>query len=489
MRSSWWAEALGPVSVGLAEGAWISVIYLLVETVGRAPMPLSLPVFGGVAFLGALAGPWLERLGDGRWKVIAVAGLGLGVVGMLIAPGAVGALLAGDPGGVFGAQPGGWLLGIAAFRGMLGGATLDDPDRATRPFVRGVIGLAFAWLYAGLLPDAGLAAFRAAAVGPTLLFATAGVAAAGLRRVHAISIPAGIQWWRNRAWLMAMAGLLLLLALVAVPIANELVGGVPGILGLAGFPEVVFFVLFVTWLIMPRRSPRQPTRTAARRLVGVAILVLVGVILYELLHAQNNPGNPAAGARAFGETTTSNGVIGVVIVVAVLVGVGLLALLLARNWRRAGSPADLSGDIGEDVGYEPIGPGLGWLRRARNRLRGRRAGRRPASAEAAYLATLSLLEPLPSVRRLDDETPAAHARRLHRQGAGSLELDLLAADYQLSRWGDRRLPAREKRRAIGRWDRFGGRIAEWIEAEQAALEHAETRGRAGPPRAGPRGPG
>ena len=488
MRSSWWAEVLGPVLVGLAEGAWISVIYLLIETVGRAPLPLSLPVFGGVAFLGALAGPWLERLGGARWKVIAVAGLGLGVVGMLIAPGALATLLAGDPGGTFGAQPGGWLLGVAAFRGMLGGATLDEPDRATRPFVRGVLGLAFAWLYAGLLPDASLAAFRAAAVGPTLLFATAGVAAAGLRRVHAISIPAGIEWWRNRAWLLAMAGLLGLLALLAVPIANALVNGVPGIFGLAGFPEIVFFVLFVAWLIVPRRTPRQPTRMAARSLLGVAILVLVLVIFYELLHAQNNPGNAAAGTRALGETTASNGMVGVVIIVGLLVGVGLLALILARSWRRAGSPANPFADVSEDVGYEPEGPGLGWLRRARNRLLRRRAGRRPASAEAAYLATLSLLEPLESVRRLADETPAAHARRLHREGTGSLELDLLAANYELSRWGGRRLPARETRRAIGRWDRLRRRIAEWLEAEQAAREHAETHGLPGPPEARPRGP-
>jgi hypothetical protein len=42
---------------------------------------------------------------------------------------------------------------------------------------------------------------------------------------------------------------------------------------------------------------------------------------------------------------------------------------------------------------------------------------------------------------------------------GTLELDLLAADFQLARWGGRRLSGAEDRRAIGRWERFRDRLA------------------------------
>jgi hypothetical protein len=479
VRSSWWAEGLGPLLVGLTEGAWIVVLYLLVETVGRAPAPLGLPVFAATAFLGALAGPGLERLGERRWKVIALVAVGLGAVGTLAGPGVLGALIDGNPGGAFGAHPGGWLLGIAAFRGMLGGGTLEDPDRASRPFIRGVIGLTFVWLYAGLLPDVSEIAFRTAALGPTLLFASSGVAAVGLRRVHAIALPAGIEWWRNRAWLLGLGGLLALLTALAVPIANELMAAVPRVLGLAGFPEVVVFVIFVAWLLLPRRGPRRPHRSAVRGVLGLAILLALGAIAYRLIHANVSSGNAAAGVAHVGESTESNGMFGVLLIAGLLLGLGLLALFLTRSWRPA-TPTTPGGPGSDESGFEVEGPGVAWLRRLRNRLRGERTGRRPASAEAAYLATLDLLEPLRELRRLADETPAAHARRLHREGAGSLELDLLAADYQLSRWGARRLPARETGRAIGRWDRSSTRIAEHVLAERVAREHAEERELSGP---------
>ena len=106
--------------------------------------------------------------------------------------------------------------------GLIGVGALDDPDLAGRPFVRGVIALTLIWLYAGLLPAASLVAFRSAAIGPTVIFATVGLATVGLRRVDAIAIPAGIEWWRNLAWLAALAGLIVLLGVVAITFAGQL---------------------------------------------------------------------------------------------------------------------------------------------------------------------------------------------------------------------------------------------------------------------------
>jgi hypothetical protein len=162
--------------------------------------------------------------------------------------------------------------------------------------------------------------------------------------------------------------------------------------------------------------------------------------------------------------------------VAVLVGIALFAILLAQSRRRP-SPAPEQGPAPDDSDFQVEGPGLGWLRRARARLVGERAPRRPGSAEAAYVATLGLLEPLRDLRRLPQETPQAHARRVREAGSGTLELDLLAADYELSRWGARTLPWRETQRAISRWDRSRAWISARIQAEEAARQHAEERAR------------
>ena len=474
MRSSWWADVVGPVLAGLAEGAWIFVAYLLVETVGGAPIALLAPHFVAVAIGGALAGTWLEGRGEPPWRWIGLASVGLGLIGMLGSPDTVRLLASGNPGGAFGAHPGGWLLGIAAFRGLLGGRTLDDPDRSGLPFAREVLAVAFIWLYAGLLGDPGEAGFGSTAVLPTLVFAISGIASLGLRRVHAISVRAGIAWWRNGPWLAILAVLLVLLAVVAVEVGRGLTSTIPAILSLGGFPEVVVFVIFVAWLILPRRRPGRPRQSTVRGSIGLAILLLIGAAIYRLLHPSATPGPAGAGSAVSAIRTESNGLAGVMIVVAILLGLFVLAIILARQGRRPPA-AEPAGPADDQAAFEAERPGLGWLRRARNRFRRDRSSERPASAEAAYLATLRLLEPLPDSRRYPNETPAGHAQRLHREGSGSLELDLLAADYELSRWGARRLPGRETRRAIARWDRSRVRIAARIEAARVAQEEAAER--------------
>jgi len=479
VRSNWWADLLEPLFVGLTEGLPIAVLYLLVEIVGGAPITLGSPIFVVAAALSALAAGRIARLGAAGWQVVALAALLVGTIGTLVGPGVVTALLAGDPGVAFGAQPGGWLLGLAAFRGMVGAGALEDPDRAGRPFVRGVIGLTLIWLYAGLLPTANQDAFRAAALGPTLLLGTVGIAVVGLRRVHAIAVPTGIEWWRNRAWLAALVILVLALAAVAVPAGNWLTTAVPGILSLAGFPEVVVFGLFVAWLVVPRRGPRRPRTSTLRGILGLTGVLLIGAIVYRLLHSNTEQGAAAAGIARPTVSTTSNGLFGVLIVVVVLIGIAVLAVLLARN-RRGPSSLPEAGQVNDDAAFEVEGPGWSWLRRARNRWFGPRAAGRPADAQAAYLATLSLLEALAGRRRLPLETPRAHARRIRREGDGTIELDLLAADYELSRWGARQLAARETRRAIGRWERSKVWIAARIQAEEAAAQHAEDSAGTGP---------
>jgi hypothetical protein len=469
-----WPDVLEAGLVGLSEGAWIAVLYALIETVGQARSPLGLPIFAVIAFLGALAGPRLDQLGDGRWRVMTITSVAIGLVGMVLGSGVLAGLLAGDPGQSFGAQPGGWLLGVAAFRGMLGGGTLEDPDGATRSVVRGVILVSLAWLYAGLLPAASQEAFRSVALLPTFLFIAAGVLSAALRRVQAISVSTGTAWWRNRAWLIFLGTLLVGLTLLALPLARGLASSEPQVLGLNGFPELVILVAFVTLLLLPARDRQRPGGLSLRTVVVLTVLFVIVAALYRLLHSQDATG-PAQGAGAAGSGAEAGSpVMGIFILGWVLAGVALVTILVARSWRRSHPEAGLVG-YREEADFELRAPGSGWLRRAGARLRQLRPVGPPRTAEAAYLAALRELEQLPARRRLEVETPAAHARRLHREGAGSLDLDLLAADYELAHWGARTMTDSETRRAVARWERLRTRVQGWIAAEQAARAYAEAQ--------------
>jgi Domain of unknown function (DUF4129) len=129
----------------------------------------------------------------------------------------------------------------------------------------------------------------------------------------------------------------------------------------------------------------------------------------------------------------------------------ILVLVLARLWSRRSGPT--TDDLDEvrliDRGDESD------LRPPRWRLGlGLRSGPEPRDAVGAYLRLLRDLESRPTVRREPAETPAAHAARLRTQGAADLSLDLLAADYALTRFGGVELSSGEQQRAIGRWRRL-----------------------------------
>ncbi len=89
------------------------------------------------------------------------------------------------------------------------------------------------------------------------------------------------------------------------------------------------------------------------------------------------------------------------------------------------------------------------------RRRGPIAPAVPHDAVTAYLATLELLAEDPSRARHASETPAGHARRLADAGADVAPgpLRRLAADYQLARYGERRITPPETGRALARWRR------------------------------------
>jgi hypothetical protein len=158
-------------------------------------------------------------------------------------------------------------------------------------------------------------------------------------------------------------------------------------------------------------------------------------------------GQAALGGEQFVVPTIIVDVIGIGFLLAVvLLGTWLARQLLGgHRIRRRTRFAPVEGDVRDVV-----------LPFRLPRVRARRPRVRvpfgvPADAASAYLRALGDLEPIAETRRRPEETPHAHAARLRREHRGGLALDLLAADYELARFGDVELPRREHRRAIARW--------------------------------------
>ena len=99
MRSNWWADVVEPAFVGLTEGIWVAVLYLLFEVVGGTPVALGPLAFVIVTSLAALVSPRLDRFGSARWQIVSLGAIVVGVVGTLLGPGALAALASGGPGG------------------------------------------------------------------------------------------------------------------------------------------------------------------------------------------------------------------------------------------------------------------------------------------------------------------------------------------------------------------------------------------------------
>ncbi|MDP9481755.1 MAG: DUF4129 domain-containing protein, partial [Chloroflexota bacterium] len=212
-------------------------------------------------------------------------------------------------------------------------------------------------------------------------------------------------------------------------------------------------------LVIPARrgSLKRAGAQALWPLVLLGILSVLAALLPRRLISPTGDAATGTGPPPTEPTTPVFDLVLALLAVAVVVAV---LLFLARAWRRTIDPTDRPGPADRRarvLADEDDETASGWGLRRRLRALARRG--RPADAVAAYLAILRALEPYEDLRRADGETPAAHARRLHIAGAGSLELDLLAADFQLARWAGRSISSAEDRRAVGRWERLRGRLA------------------------------
>ncbi|MEO8229306.1 MAG: DUF4129 domain-containing protein [Chloroflexota bacterium] len=453
------ADLVYPIAVGLAEGGWVAVLYLLVGAVARVEPGLMLGTFFVAAGGTCLLADRLDRLGSSRLTVIVGLLVGGAVAGLILAGGAGAVVDTSDPSAILTADPGAALVGLAALRGFIRAGSIRDPGEAARPFFLGLVGLAAAWIFGGALAEPLRSAFRGAAVVPTLAFLAGGLAATGLARSELAASGTEFDPRANRTWLVVLIGTAVVVGIAALPMGAGLERVMAAFIAWPLSLPLLVVAAVVVRLVVPRRgSLKRVGAQAVWPLVVLGILSLLAAVLPRRQLAPSEDPSTGVGGPATEPTTPVFDLVLALVAVAIAVAV---LLFLARAWQRTADPTGRSALLerrGHVAGDDDSDATPGWDLRRRLRALARRG--RPTDAVAAYLATLRALEPYEELRRAEDETPAAHARRLHDAGAGSLELDLLAADFQLARWAGRRISSAEDRRAIGRWDRFRGRLAD-----------------------------
>ena len=444
MRSSWRADRLVgwllPVLAIVAEGAWLTVIYVAVETTidGRAPIlgTFELAAAAGLAALAVRYG--LLRPDDSPLTFFGVV-IAFGAVGWLWDDRVRSLVMAGDLSGAIGLHPGGWLLLVAAMRGVGRGFEIDD-RALTRLVLLGVPLLAIPWVV-GQVGTAGdlRPVFVEHAFVASLTFISAGFMAAGLARLQEIGRETGVDWRTNRSWLGTVLGVLGIVLAVGVPAAYLL--GLPVETVTRGLIGPVFSLLGYV-------------------LLGVAfVAAILAAALYEALSRIGivlpGPLSPRELARLpeMREYTIEQLQGPITTVVILWVGVILLAVIVVRTWVRRRARGRPRGGTEERSFSIPQGS----IRLEMPRIGGiARGGRRgpPTDAVGAYLASLDdLAAHDPARGRRESESPHAHAARVELSDLGRLQ-----ADYALARYGGRRLTSAEDTRALGRWRRIRDRL-------------------------------
>jgi hypothetical protein len=126
------ADGLFPAAVGLAEGGWVAVVYLLVDAIARVDAPLS-PVTIVVAGLACVG--WLARSAAASWLTI-VGPLVGGTCRILLSAASAATFGGRDPVAAATHDPG-RPLGLAALRGFIRAGAQRDPGQAARPLLIG----------------------------------------------------------------------------------------------------------------------------------------------------------------------------------------------------------------------------------------------------------------------------------------------------------------------------------------------------------------
>jgi hypothetical protein len=464
--------AWAPAGLALvAEAAWLAVVGGLLQAfVLQPPAPGVLELLV-VCVAGLLAA---RRLGPGlgdRWPGVAAAlATACGMAGWLLSP-EVRAILAADGlagiGSALAANPGGWLLWPAFVRGMAYARLPVEPRRVAVMIVAVVPGLALCALAGGMVGEPTRSTYLDAARVDVILFLATAIPALALARLGALAAGTSLDWSRNPAWLTMVAVLL-----GATAVTGLVVAATAGAAITAAIATLLVPLLLVGFIVgFDRRSMR----------ILFASLLAAGVIgtLLGMFEEPSRQGSATGSAvsSAAQEAATQTGLAMAILVIVLALAV-LAVMILARVWLRRSPPAAPGDFEVREIAHD------GEVARATGGRRRRTRRAAPTDAVTAYRALLDDLRGRPFVAREPGETPAEHARRLRAAGAGSLGLDLLAADYGLARFAGAPLSDAENRRALARSAALRRRLAA-VGREVARTGAQPARGR---PVAAPSGP-
>jgi hypothetical protein len=410
------------LATAVAEGSWLFVVYAAF----RLSPPGAGLILGLWAFIvTAAVGIAMSRLVRGKWSLAARTALFVlaAVLGWAIDPSARDLALAGSLSAAIQIHGSGYILGAAAWRGTRHGDPKSDDLVVGALLARAVPGLAIPWLFG--MAGAGRMTFIENAFPATLLFVAAGLVATGVTRLDALGRTVGLDWRRNRMWIVLLVGVVVLVIALGLPFAVLLGVSIRAIVAVLAAPIA-----------------------AVGGFVG-AVLGPIAIAIGGLVPASGGtqPGAPSPGSGlpevpgALGDALAL--ALGLVFLVG-LIGLWRRVRRMPRGQRREPAPEE------RHVVLPSIDLGLSLPHVPRFAFRRHRP---PATATAAYVALLRDLGSDDRRARRPTEAPDRHARRLREQGDGDLALDLLAADFELERYGDRLLTAREVRRSIGRWRR------------------------------------
>jgi hypothetical protein len=478
-----------PALDAVVEGSWIALVYVVIELgPAHGAAAVGVPAFVFAAAVGVAWARWVDRgTRHERWAWVPwVLALAAGAAGWLADPATRAALASAgvDGAGLAPAESAvstnvaGWLLGLAVLRGATHEPGAVDDERAATMLDR-VLLLAIPWALGLAFADDDRPAFVAAALVATLLFVGAALLAVGIGRLESLGASAGVDWRRNRGWVVILGGVTVAILAISVP-AAFLAGTPPGAM------------VEVLWAPV----------AAAAGLVGLVTAAFAAPILsgFEaVLRVLPTPGptrtpvvipplDSGAGAVA---TTQADPRIGLTIAILTLTAVAIaFVLLVARPAARRARERRPSGRSVPPEERSIVLPGS-LLRAPTLRLRARRRPA-PTTAVAAYLALLDDVADDAILARHPSESPRAHARRIRslrllapvgprpdasatrRDRAGpsteapeptgsvssaagrdpDADLALLVADWELTRYAGRTLTAAEDRRGVARWRRL-----------------------------------
>jgi len=480
-------ELVVPSLDAVVEGAWVSLVYVAIQLGPvHGDAVLGPAAFVVAAAVGVAWARWVQRADRHvrwGWTIWAIA-LAAGIGGWLCDPATRAAVMpaGGGFGGFAGLEVaaatnvGGWLLGLAILRGATHATRARDDERV-RAMLDRILLLAIPWALGIAFAGEARPTFVAAALVSTLLFVGSALLAVGLGRLESLGASAGVDWRRNRAWVVIVVGVIVAILALSVP-AALLVGAPPRVL------------LDVVWV------PIAVTVGLVTLLAGVvAAPVLWG--FESVLSALPTPvatpipspsGSALPGGGIMGPTAGDPRV-GLTIAILVLVAIAVVVVALAGRpriratggTRAAGGPPAPEERAIVLPRIRPRAPSL-HLRTRRRRI--------PTTAPEAYLAVLDALASDPVLARRPGESPRAHGRRLRALrifapeaplpgsavdaaatrptaggatrpvGAGTggrdrdADLALLVADGELARYAARTITPAEDRRGIARWRRI-----------------------------------